>query len=169
MMREAIVTVVLPHRSARNPATRLPKPPTPMTAKETMLAQDGLMPSAEKLARRKRGIQTHIAYSSHMCPRYPRFARTISFWRESVRTYFQLKGGVGVLNGPSFTKRPARRPPARADIAETSTTNCQSATPPKALMRCGEAVPTVSAPTMRPMPTPLSSFVHVAMIFIPTG
>src|SRR5258708_4432135 len=59
---EPMVKVVRPKRSASLPASRLPRPPTPMTAKAARLAQVVLRFDSAKLAIRKAGIQAHMAY-----------------------------------------------------------------------------------------------------------
>src|SRR5262245_31362009 len=63
------VTTVRPTRSAISPATTHPIAPAPITANDPISAKIGSPLWVVTLARIIVGIQTHIAYSSHMCPK----------------------------------------------------------------------------------------------------
>src|SRR5689334_17766662 len=63
------VTTVRPTRSAISPATTQPIAPAPITRNDPASAKICFPPWAETLARIMTGIQIHIAYSSHMCPK----------------------------------------------------------------------------------------------------
>src|SRR5215471_5760052 len=65
----AEVTTVLPIRSAIKPANTHPTAPEPMTTKDPTSANAALLLRAARLARIMKGIQVHIAYSSHMWPK----------------------------------------------------------------------------------------------------
>jgi CO/xanthine dehydrogenase Mo-binding subunit len=116
----------------------------------------------------KTANQPHIAYSSHMWPKYPSEA---SLTGRSANTRHACRGSKlarGNPNGPSRPAVAASRPPARVSSDVAAMTVRQSR-PPRALIRCGAAEPTVSAPTMTPRAVPRLTRNHVAMSFMAGG
>ena len=75
--------------------------------------------------------------------------------------------GDGARFGPSPAKPIASAAASAATDAIASGTRHD--TPPSALKRCGDAEPSVSAPTRMPTINPMSPFAHVDASFIPTG
>src|SRR5574338_354736 len=63
------VTTVLPTRSASNPAITQPSAPAPITIKDPTSASFGSSFCSARLERIITGIQIHMPYSSHMCPK----------------------------------------------------------------------------------------------------
>src|SRR5690242_14830064 len=70
----AEVTTVRPIRSATKPASTQPSAPQPITRNDDTSASAGSLFRDARLARIMNGIHVHIAYNSHMCPNYPKFA-----------------------------------------------------------------------------------------------
>ena len=54
-------------------------------------------------------------------------------------------------------------------LADASASGIRQFTPPSALKRCGDAEPSVSAPTRMPTISPMSPLAHVDASFMPTG
>src|SRR6266581_2547456 len=142
-----LVTSVRPQRSPYLPPSQQPSAPLPTTAKVinagTPLAVESPPRRTLSLAATNAAIQVHIAYSSHIWPRYPRFASDTARSPRMRGAALHLNGGAGAANGAS------------------------GGTPQRT--RCGNAEPSVSAPTSTPMATPRPSRNQPAAIFIPGG
>ena len=122
-----IVSAVRPTRSASRPATTLPIPPTPTTRNAARLAVAGSsVPAAAKLAAKNAGIQVHIPYSSHMCPRYPRFANRTERSANARAATRRLNRGARESNGPAVTVAATMTPPTTAATLVLARTACQS-------------------------------------------
>ena len=75
--------------------------------------------------------------------------------------------GDGARLGPTAA-RPIASAAASAPI-DAMASGMRQATPPSALNRCGDADPSVSAPTRMPTISPMSPFAHDAASFMPIG
>ena len=116
--------------------------------------------------------QPHIAYSSHMCPKYPAFANIMRLLRRIVPS---CRGSIIVLAnlyGPSFRAKKKRALKNRHATELSLMTSGQSKPVSIAPTRCGNANPSVNAPTtahiahiVKPRPT----WVHLATNFISGG
>src|SRR6267143_811890 len=95
-----LVTHVRPSRSAYFPPSQLPIAPTPTTKNVTRAGSaDSEACSVPRrvasLAATNVAIQVHIAYSSHMRPRYPRFASKTARSCTKCGTAAHENGGDG--------------------------------------------------------------------------
>ena len=118
----AAVVRVRPQESPSTPPAQQPSAPTPITANVAMAAArpPDATPSSARLSVKNARNHAHMAYSSHMCPKYPidasrtpRFVKTCAAWRGS--NVARANG-----NGPSCTAKNASTAPAAvsADVDE---------------------------------------------------
>jgi hypothetical protein len=127
-----------------------------------------LAPRARRLSERNTPIHAHIAYSSHMWPRYPKHARRAPRSRKIAAAMRTSKRADGYRSGPSVTNRSRITTPKSVNPdAASSVARHGSCVRPR--IRCGDAEPTVRAPMRTPIARPRSSRNHVAMIFIAGG
>ena len=181
----AIVTSrARPIRSAIHPPHTHPAAPTAMVTpactlpKSDAAAAAGSAPAAiptaspapraSALAARNAGSHVHIAYSSHMWPRYPPTASRVSRCRATSPASRQENGRRGNGNGPSWYAR-AISAAAASEPPETVQTTARHGTSASAPTRYGIAFPIVSAPIRMPMARPRPDRNHVAAIFIAGG
>src|SRR5438034_658905 len=155
-------TIVLPTRSAKRPATMHPTAPLAITTNAAVSASHAGSPLAARLARIMAGAHVHIAYSSHMCPKYPKFARRTPRLFTTAVACDRSKRWLGSAYGPSRTNRRMMMPPTAARI-ETAPTLTRQLDEPMALTRYGDALPNVSAPTSTPRAKPRPSRNQVAI------
>src|SRR2546426_297430 len=105
----ALVTNVRPQRSAYFPPSQHPIAPLPTTANVTRAASPVTSACAPRracsLAATNTAIHVHIAYSSHMWPRYPRLASATARSLRIRGAAERENGGEGAANGPSFGTR----------------------------------------------------------------
>src|SRR5205809_198061 len=165
----ALVISVRPQRSAYLPPSQHPNAPLPTTANVTSAGAAPCAPRACSLAATNATSHVHIAYSSHIWPRYPMLASDSARFAKMRGAARQLNAAAGAANGPSFGTSRTRSPPAAAVTAATANTvrHCPAGTAPRT--RCGSADPSVSAPTSTPMASPRPSRYQPAAIFIPGG
>src|SRR6266571_2487506 len=144
-----LVTSVRPQRSPYLPPSQQPSAPLPTTAKVinagTPLAVESPPRRTLSLAATNAAIQVHIAYSSHIWPRYPRFASDTARSPRMRGAALHLNGGAGAANGASGGTRSTSRPPRSADAAATASTGRHEAGGTAQRTRCGNAEPRVSA------------------------
>ena len=126
---DAAAVRVRPQRSASTPAAQHPIAPTPMHANAASAAllvklarSAGVegVPRARIIASPKNTAHhVHIAYSSHMCPKYPSVARRTPRFANSRSPSRGLNTARGKGNGPSCATNAASSPPARvsAEVA----------------------------------------------------
>src|SRR5437762_3765610 len=124
---------------------------------------------AVSLAATKVASHVHIAYSSHMWPRYPAFASTTARSRRIRGAADQENGGDAAVYGPSLGTSSTRPAPSAADAAATTSTERHASAGTSQRTRCGAAEPSVRAPTRIPIAHPRPSRNQPAAIFIPGG
>src|SRR5947209_3651244 len=122
----ALVTSVRPQRSAYVPPSQQPRAPLATTANVTSAGTPPPVGSAPvrtpSLAATNAPSQVHIAYSSHMCPRYPRSASDTPPFANTRDAEPHVNAGAGAANGPSPGTSSTSMPPANAEAAATSST-----------------------------------------------
>ena len=96
-----ITSLSRPIRSAAHPPQTHPIPPAASAPKLASSTHARPWPAASLDAARNAGTHAHIAYSSHMCPRYPAVARRVSRWRSTFPARPHEKGRRENGNGPS--------------------------------------------------------------------
>jgi hypothetical protein len=114
-------------------------------------------------------MELHIAYSSHICPRYPAVARATKRLRTTVESPCGLNGADAAWNGPSRTARPNKTAETRAQAAAPRMIVRHFPIGATARRRFGIADPIVRAPTKTPIAVPRPARHHPAAILIPGG
>src|SRR5439155_26480919 len=112
---------VRPRRSAYRPPSQHPIAPIPTTQNVISAATPRTSSAAPRrtvsLAATKLAVHVHIAYSSHMCPRYPAFASSTARSRRILGAAVHENGGGGAAYGPSDGTRSIRAAPSQAATA----------------------------------------------------
>src|SRR5947207_2676838 len=143
-------------RSANHPAAADPSAPLPIVANATAdpAGELGVGPGRPKLADANAAIHVHTAYSSHMCPRYPKVASRVRRSRNTRAIADGSNGALFATYGPSPTTVTTSAPPtsASADAASISVRHGTAADADAS--RCGNAEPIVSAPISTPSAAP---------------
>jgi hypothetical protein len=103
-------------RSANSPATTHPIAPHPIIRNEEISAGTDESPRAARLARIITGIHAHIAYNSHMCPKYPKLASRTPRFLNTCNAWFHLNRAAATACGPSPINTNTIKPPMIASI-----------------------------------------------------
>src|SRR5690242_19018887 len=114
-------------------------------------------------------MELHMAYNSHMWPRYPAVASITPRSRTTSERALGLNGADGVWKGPSriANKNSAAEIVAAIDAATMIALHCPSARTRRNMF--GAADPTVNAPTKTPIAVPRRDCHQPATILIPGG
>ena len=165
-----MITVVLlrPYLSAMIPAITELGAPIPITKNANAEGFNTNEPAGSTKMTKARN-QPHIAYSSHMCPKYPAFANIMRLLRRLVPI---CRGSIVVLAnlcGPSFRAKKKRSLKNRHATELSLMTSVQSKPVSIAPTRCGNANPSVNAPTTAHIAKSRTIWVRLATNFISGG
>ena len=103
------------------------------------------------------GTKVQNAYSSHMCPKYPKAEALNLEFLNTLKQLLNCRCVPDLQNGPSGTQRNMMIPPIVASAELISNTYFQENELKRSFDKWGKAVPSTKAPTKNPNDLPRPS------------